>query len=176
MAASPELSATAGVKLAYTELRRLAAGYLRGQPQGRTLEPAALVNEAYIRLAAWQGVHWQSRSHFIGVAALVMRQIIWIHARRRNALKRGAGTQPISLHADAIPSPAPLDAFLLENALRRLETESRQACRIVEMRIFGGLTVTEIAALLQLSESTVKRQWVFAKTWLKHQLGGALPL
>ncbi|MBS1824775.1 MAG: RNA polymerase subunit sigma-70 [Acidobacteria bacterium] len=172
MAATPEVSADAGMKLAYSELRRLAAGYLRGQPRGRTLEPAALVNEAYIRLAAWDGVHWQSRSHFIGVAAMVMRQVIWIHARRRNALKRGAGAQAISLHADAIPAGSPLDAFLFENALQRLEAESASACRIVEMRVFGGLTISEIATVLGSSESTVKRQWLFAKTWLKRQLDG----
>ncbi|MBI4908210.1 MAG: RNA polymerase subunit sigma-70 [Acidobacteria bacterium] len=171
MSASTELSATAGVKLAYSELRRLAAAYLRGEQRGRTLEPAALVHEAYIRLACWDGVYWKSRSHFVGVAAMVMRQVIWSHARRRNASKRRADGQRVTLHS-GIAGGIGVDAFYLEDALRRLEVESTQACRVVEMRVFGGLTIAEIASLLDLSESTVKRQWVFAKTWLRQQLEG----
>jgi len=173
MPGSTELSANAGVKLAYSELRRLAAGYLRNGQHGSTLEPAAIVNEAYLRLAAWEGVHWKSRSHFVGVAAMVMRQVVWAHARRHNALKRGAGAQRVTLHSEVAGNDGIVDALLLEDALRRLEQESKQACRIVEMRVFGGLTVAEIGGVLGLSESTVKRQWVFAKTWLKRDVEGA---
>ena len=165
-----ELTASAGVRLAYSELRRLAAGYLRGTMPGASLEPAVLINEAYIRLAQWQGVHWKDRAHFVGVAAMVMRQVVWGHARRRNAAKRGAGGQRITLHNEIASQSAGVDAYELEQALRRLESESGDACRIVEMRIFGGMTVPEIAAELDLSESTVKRQWVFAKTWLRRRL------
>lgn len=172
MSAPTDLSVSAGVKLAYSELRRLAAGYLRRGERGHTLEPAAIVHEAYLRLAAWEGVHWKSRSHFVGVAAMVMRQVVWAHARRHNALKRGAGAQRVTLHSDAPAKNGIVDALLLEDALRRLESESKQACHIVEMRVFGGLTVAEIGTVLGLSESTVKRQWVFAKTWLKRHVEG----
>lgn len=171
MRSAAEFPASAGVDLAYGELRRLAEAYLRGANGRITLEPAAVVHEAYLRLAGWEGVHWKSRSHFIGVAALLMRQVVWMHARRRNALKRGGGAHRVTLHSQvADPMGTPVDALLLEEALRRLEAESPDACRVVEMRVFGGLTITEIAAVTSQSESTVKRRWMLAKTWLKRYL------
>ncbi len=176
MSAPTEFSAATGIDLAYGELRRLAAAYLRGENQGRTLEPAVLVNEAYIRMTAWEGVHWRSRSHFIGVAAMIMRQVVWTYARRRNALKRGAGGQRVTLTCElAGGNGGTIDALLMEEALRRLELESQEACRVVEMRVFGGLTVPEIATAMNQSESTVKRHWVLAKTWLKRYFEATQP-
>jgi RNA polymerase sigma factor (TIGR02999 family) len=170
------ISAPEAMQLAYHELHRLAHVYLRGQNSARTLEPAALVHEAYLRLANWEGVHWKSRSHFAGVASGVMRQVLCAQARRRSALKRGTDTQRVTLHSGIGGSGSSvIDAIVLEDAMRRLEERDAQACRIVEMRVFGGLTVEEIAALLEVSESTVKRSWTFAKTWLRKQLASRAP-
>jgi len=157
------------------ELRRLAAGYLRHERAGRTLQPTAVVNEAYIRLLPQRGVSWENRAHFFGIAAKMMRRVLVDHARRRRAIKRDAGpAEPVSV--SGVPSPAreadPVDVLALHTALSELgEIDPRQA-EIVEMRFFAGLTVEEIAEVLEISPATVKREWATAKLWLRRQMQG----
>jgi RNA polymerase sigma factor (TIGR02999 family) len=157
------------------ELRRLAAGYLRHERPGRTLQPTAVVNEAYIRLLPQRGVSWQNRAHFFGIAAKMMRRVLVDHARRRRAIKRDAGpADPVSI--SGVPSPAreadPVDVLALHTALSALaELDARQS-DIVEMRFFAGLTVEEIAEVLEISPATVKREWATAKMWLRRQMQG----
>jgi RNA polymerase sigma factor (TIGR02999 family) len=157
------------------ELRRLAAGYLRHERNGRTLQPTAVVNEAYIRLLPQRGVSWENRAHFFGIAAKMMRRVLVDHARRKRAIKRDAGpADPVSI--SGVPSPAreadPVDVLALHTALDTLgELDKRQA-EIVEMRFFAGLTVEEIAEVLDISPATVKREWATAKLWLRRQMQG----
>src|SRR6266850_5389433 len=156
------------------ELRRLAAGYMRHE-RGRTLQPTAVVNEAFIRLLPQRGVSWENRAHFFGIAAKMMRRVLVDHARRKRAIKRDAGpADPVSI--SGVPSPAreadPVDVLALHVALSTLaELDPRQA-EVVEMRFFAGLTVEEIAEVLEVSTATVKREWATAKLWLRRQMQG----
>jgi len=157
------------------ELRRLAAGYLRRERGGQTLQPTAVVNEAYIRLLPQRGVSWENRAHFFGIAAKMMRRVLVDHARRRHAAKRDAGpAEPLS--TTNVPSPTheadPVDVLALHDALSRLGDAEPRQCEIVEMKFFAGLTVEEIAEVLEISTATVKREWSTAKMWLKGQLKG----
>jgi RNA polymerase sigma factor (TIGR02999 family) len=155
----------------YDELRRRARAYLRSQRPDHTLQPTALVHEAYLRLANWQGAPWRDRAQFIGVAAVVMRQVLVMYARKRAAGKRGGGELRISISQAEPAAPAPLlDILALEQALVELEAANPHACRIVELRFFGGLSIEEAADSLAVSPATVKRTWVFAKTWLRRRL------
>jgi RNA polymerase sigma factor (TIGR02999 family) len=157
------------------ELRRLAAGYMRHERAGRTLQPTAVVNEAYMRLLPQRGVSWENRAHFFGIAAKMMRRVLVDHARRKRAVKRDAGpAEPVSI--SGVPSPAreadPVDVLALHTALSQLaELDARQA-EIVEMRFFAGLTVEEIGEILDISPATVKREWSTAKLWLRRQMQG----
>src|SRR4051812_35940036 len=157
------------------ELRRLAAGYLRRERGGQTLQPTAIVNEAYMRLLPQRGVSWENRAHFFGIAAKMMRRVLVDHARRKRAVKRDAGpAEPVSI--SGVPSPAreadPVDVLALHTALSELaELDPRQA-GIVEMRFFAGLTVEEIGEILDISPATVKREWSTAKLWLRRQMQG----
>src|SRR6266853_205492 len=156
------------------ELRRLAAGYLRHE-RGRTLQPTAVVNEAYIRLLPQRGVSWANRAHFIGIAAKMMRRVLVDHARRRRAIKRDAGPgEPVSI--SGVPSPAreadPIDVLALNTALSSLAELDKRQSEIVEMRFFAGLTVEEIGEVLEISTATVKRDWATAKMWLRRQMRG----
>jgi RNA polymerase sigma factor (TIGR02999 family) len=157
------------------ELRRLAASYMRRERGGRTLQPTAVVNEAYIRLLPQRGVSWENRAHFFGIAAKMMRRVLVDHARRRNAAKRDAGPgEPVTI--SNVPSPAreadPVDVLALHDALSKLaELDPRQS-EIVEMRFFAGLTVEEIANVMEISTATVKREWATAKLWLRRQMQG----
>ena len=156
------------------ELRRLAAGYLRHE-RGRTLQPTAVVNEAYIRLLPQRGVSWENRAHFFGIAAKMMRRVLVDHARRKHAIKRDAGpADPVSI--SGVPSPAreadPVDVLALHTALSELAELDRRQAEIVEMRFFAGLTVEEIAEVLEISPATVKRDWATAKLWLRRQMRG----
>jgi RNA polymerase sigma factor (TIGR02999 family) len=157
------------------ELRRLAAGYMRHERAGRTLQPTAVVNEAYLRLLPQRGVSWENRAHFFGIAAKMMRRVLVDHARRKRAVKRDAGpAEPVSI--SGVPSPAreadPVDVLALHTALSELaDLDSRQA-EIVEMRFFAGLTVEEIAEILDISPATVKREWSTAKLWLRRRMKG----
>jgi RNA polymerase sigma-70 factor, ECF subfamily len=157
------------------ELRRLAAGYMRRERVGKTLQPTAVVNEAYIRLLPQREVSWENRAHFFGIAAKMMRRVLVDHARRKKAIKRDAGPgEPISISGVASPAREAdqVDVLALNTALSALaELDPRQA-EIVEMRYFAGLTVEEVAEVLQIAPATVKRDWSTAKMWLRRQMRG----
>ena len=158
--------------IVYAELRRLAAGYLRSESPGHTLQPTALVHEAYLRLGG-RAPDCENRSQFFGVAAHLMRQILIDHARTRQAMKRGGHCERLSLDEELIVSPE-RDAGLvkLDEALERLAAIDPRKARVVEMRFFGGLSVEESAEGLEVSEVTVRRDWQFAKTWLLREISG----
>jgi RNA polymerase sigma-70 factor, ECF subfamily len=164
---------------AYQELRRLAAAYLRRERPGQTLQPTALVHEAYLRLAKDKPGRWQNRAHFCAIAANAMRQILVERARARGALKRGGGQPRVTLVDGAVDGigvaagndgPAPIDLLALDQALTRLaELDPRQA-RIVELRYFGGLSLEETADALDVAPATVKRDWTVARAFLAREL------
>lgn len=157
--------------LVYAELRQLAARQLRAERDGHTLQPTALVHEAYLRLVDQRHTDWQHRAHFFGVAAAVMRRILVDHARRHLAFKRGAGLQPVPLSAALeLAAPAAVSVLGLDEALDRLTGLDPGLGRIIELRAFGGLTVEEAATVLHVSTSTAKRQWRTAKAWLAREL------
>src|SRR5690348_11115487 len=144
--------------LVYDDLRRLARAYFADEKPEHTLQPTALVHEAYIRLVKWEGVSWQNRAHFFAVAADVMRKILIDHARRKNALKRAGGGQKILLdEAVSFAKEKELDLVKLEEALQALEKLDERQARIVELRFFGGLSIEETAYILKISETTVRR-------------------
>ena len=157
----------------YDQLRALARRFMRGGPPGQTLEPTALVHEAYLRLArrSPDANPWESRAHFLAVAAKAMRQVLANHARDRRAIKRGRGAQRVTLSEAVVESGAnEIDMMALHDALTELaENDSRKA-ELVEMRFFGGLTVPEIAHVLNLSTATVEREWRVAKAWIAARL------
>lgn len=158
--------------LVYAELRRIAARQLRNERVGHTLQPTALVHEAYLRLVDQRQVDWQNRAHFFGVAAQVMRRILVDHARRHTAGKRGKGVRCVSV--DDAPELAASDEvpiLALDHALDRLAKVDSELARIVELRAFGGLTIEEAAHVLKVSPSTAKRDWRTAKAWLNRELG-----
>lgn len=161
------------MELVYTELHRLAAGYMRRERPDHTLQASALVNEAYLRLVGDQKINWESRAHFYVAAARTMRRILIDHARSHAAEKRGAGAHKVSIHeATAAVDADAVQMLSLESALRRLsEMDPRQA-EIVELRFFGGLTVEETAEVLNISPKTVKRDWAVARAWLEAELQG----
>ena len=157
------------------ELRRLARNYMRNERIGHTLQPTALVNEAYLRLCGYKRMNWQSRSHFIGVAASVMRQILVDYARKRQAAKRGGG-QALAEFQDRLYylSPHQCEEYIaLDRALERLEKMNSRHAKIVELRYFGGLSVEETAEALGISPVTVKRDWALVRAWLRLQLEGS---
>ena len=159
----------------YGELRRLAASYLRHERPGQTLQPTALVHEAYLRLAGDAKAPWQNRTHFLAIAALSMRQILVEKARRRNAAKRGSGAQKVTLDEARLPLSAEargLDVLELDRALDRLAALDPHQAKVVELRYFGGLTVEEAAEALDISPATVKRHWTLARAWLRRELEG----
>jgi RNA polymerase sigma factor (TIGR02999 family) len=155
--------------LVYAELRRIASSYFRHERPGHTLQPTALVHEAYLRLAD-QRVHWESRSHFVGIAARMMRRILVDHARRRQA-KRREGGLGVTLDAPGMgDEKRTVDVLALHEALEQLAVlDSRQAA-LVELKFFGGLNIDETAALLEVSPATVKREWHHARAWLRRTL------
>jgi RNA polymerase sigma factor (TIGR02999 family) len=153
--------------LVYAELRRLAAGYMNRERQDHTLQPTALVHEAYLRLVDQQRVNWRNRAQFVGLAAVMMRRILVNHARDRVAGKRGgvATRVSLSLAGDVFRQPD-LDVISLHEALERLAALDARKGQIVELKFFGGLTAAEIAELLEISLATVERDWSFARAWL----------
>jgi RNA polymerase sigma factor (TIGR02999 family) len=155
----------------YAELRSLAKNYLNSERPEHTLQATALVNEAYVRLFGQETISWQNRAHFFSVAAQVMRNILVDHARRHQAEKRGSGERKVSLD-DAVSFFAERDInlILLDDALHKLQQLDAQQCRIVELRFFGGLMIEEIAEVLQISSTTVSRDWLKAKMWLHTQI------
>lgn len=161
------------IPLVYAELRKLAGHYMRAESASHTLQPTALVHEAYLRLAGPTRTDWESRAHFFGVAAKVMRQILVDHARSRDAAKRGGGVTPLPLDklGEGPGTPAtPVDLLDLDEALTRLALLDERQARIVELRYFTGLTVEDTAQLLDLSPRTVKREWRLARAWLYGEL------
>lgn len=157
--------------LVYDELRRLADHYLRGERPDHTLQPTALVHEAYLRLADQTSITWQNRVHFFAVAAQSMRQVLVDHARTHRAAKRGAGHKVSLDEASGASMEQNVDLLALDEALGRLAALDPQQSRIVELRYFGGLTIEETAEVMSLSPRTIRREWTMAKYWLKQQLG-----
>lgn len=161
--------------LVYKDLRHLARRYMRSETAGHTLQPTALVHEAYVRLVNQNRVNWQNRAHFYGIAARIMRRILVDHARARGAGKRGAGLQRVTLVDSKTPTvSADIEVMALDEALRRLAVFDPQQERIVELRYFGGLTIDETAEVIGISTATVKREWTIAKAWLRAQLSNQL--
>jgi RNA polymerase sigma factor (TIGR02999 family) len=154
----------------YGELKRLAASYLRSERPGHTLQPTALVHEAYLRLQGQRSVAWSNRAHFFGIAARIMRRILVDHARRRGAAKRDAAALRLTLVDDAAGDRAP-ELIALDTALTSLERLDPQQARVVELRYFGGLTVEETAEAAGISTATVKREWRTARAWLRREIG-----
>jgi RNA polymerase sigma factor (TIGR02999 family) len=157
--------------LVYAELRRLAASYLRRERSDHTLQPTALVHEAYLRMVDQTQVRWQNRAHFFGVAAQMMRRILVDHARSQHAEKRGGDAQKLSLDENIdVSGERAADLVALDEALSRLAEIDPQKSRVVELRFFGGLSVEETAEVLGVSAPTVKRHWRLAKAWLFGQV------
>jgi RNA polymerase sigma factor (TIGR02999 family) len=162
-------------ELVYVELRRIAAARLRAERDGHTLQPTALVNEAYMKLAASPGAGIQDRSHFLSVAARAMRQVLVDHARRRDAAKRGAGVAPATLTGRRLASPDQSrlesdELLALDAALDRLDAMDSRLRQVVELRFFGGLTDTEVGEVLGVTRRTVQRDWTRARAWLYGEL------
>jgi RNA polymerase sigma factor (TIGR02999 family) len=155
----------------YGELRKLASSYLRRERVGHTLQPTALVHEAYMRLVDQTQVQWQNRAHFFGVAAQMMRRILVDHARAHEAEKRGGEFQKLSLDENIdVSGERDVNLVALDDALNLLAEIDPQKSKIVELRFFGGLSVEETAEVLGVSAPTVKRQWRMAKAWLYGQV------
>jgi RNA polymerase sigma factor (TIGR02999 family) len=174
--------------LVYAELRSMAARQLRRERSSDTLQPTSLVHEAFMRLIGQKHTRWQSRAHFFGLASQLMRRILVDQARSRLAAKRGAGQEKVSLEqldltlerggesvlqAHTGGADSNLDLINIDDALGRLAVLDERQARIVELRFFGGLTVEETAQSLNISEATVKRDWVMAKAWLAREVGAA---
>jgi RNA polymerase sigma factor (TIGR02999 family) len=156
----------------YDELRRIAGRHFRRERPGNTLQPTALVNEVYLRLVDQRGVSWQSRAHFFGIAARLMRQVLVDRARSRQAAKRGGADYRLDLTdiSDVPDKSRPLDLLALDQALERLASFDPQQGRIVELKFFGGLSIEETAEVMTTSPATVKREWALAKSWLFREL------
>lgn len=157
--------------LVYEHLRHMARQYMRSETAGHTLQPTALVHEAYIRLVNQNRVNWQNRAQFLGVAAQIIRRLLVDHARGRQRLKRGGGAVKVSWSDRiTVPEPAELDVVALDDALSRLASLDPQQGRIIELRFFGGLSIDETAETLKISPATVKRDWAIARAWLYREL------
>ncbi len=158
----------------YGELRRLAAAYLRNERAGHTLQPTALVHEAYLRLMEQRKMDWKSRSHFVAIAARLMRRVLLKHAEARGAAKRGGGQAPVELDAALeLFDRKQISAAALNQTLRELETMDPRQAQIVELRFFGGLSIEETADVLGISPATVKREWAIARLWLEREMATA---
>lgn len=159
--------------LVYQELRQLAKSYMRRENSAHTLQPTALVHEAFFKLIDQKETDWQNRAHFFGVAAQLMRRILIDHARSRQAAKRGGAGPKLSfdeaIHWEAAEEGAP-DLLALDLALQRLANLDERQSKVVELRYFGGLSIEEVAEVLKTSPATVKRDWTLAKAWLQREL------
>lgn len=160
--------------LIYEELKKMAKRYMRQQNPAHTLQTTALIHEAYLRMVKQKEKHFENRAHFFGVAAQAMRHILVDYARERHTAKRGGGTRPISLEEAAlVTQERAAEVIALDDALKKLEELSQRQSRVVELRYFGGLSVEETAAVLEVSPDTVMRDWSMAKTWLNRALSPA---
>lgn len=159
------------VDLVHQELRGIARRYMRRERAGHTLESAALVNEAYLRLVDASRIDVQSRAHFFAVAAQLMRRILVDHARSRKYAKRGGAQPKLALsEADRFAQKQDIDLVALDDALKALATISEQQSRLVELRFFGGLTIEETAEVLGVSHTTVEKDWALSRAWLKREM------
>jgi len=159
------------IPIVYAEIYRLARSTLRREGRARKLQTTEVVNEAYLQLVRQRHVRWQSRAHFFGIAAQIMRRILAEQARRRKAAKRGEGVEPVSL--DAAPMLAEADSVDfadLDEALKRLTMLDARQGQLVELRFFGGLSIEETAEVMKLSPATIKREWSSARAWLRREL------
>jgi RNA polymerase sigma factor (TIGR02999 family) len=162
--------------IVYQELRRLAASYLRRERPGNTLQPTALVHEAYLRLLKDSPGRWQNRAHFCAIAAHSMRQILIEKARARDAQKRGGERHRVTLDEGLVAGgERSIDLLALDQALDRLAALDPAQARLVELRFFGGLTIEETAEAMDISPATVKRHWTVASAWLARELEGTPP-
>jgi RNA polymerase sigma factor (TIGR02999 family) len=158
------------VPLVYQELRKRAAAYLRRERRDHTLQPTALVNEAYVRLMGQQRVSWQNRAQFFGVAAQMMRRILIDHARERDAAKRPGGLKIALEEGMRTVQPVDCELLMLDDALQALARIDERQAHIVELKYFGGLSEDEIAAVLSLSRATITRDWQSARAWLYRRI------
>jgi RNA polymerase sigma factor (TIGR02999 family) len=166
-----EAAADRLMPLVHEELRRLAHQYMRREKPGHTLQTSALVNEAYVRLVDQSKIQWESRAHFFGIAARLMRQILVDQARRKNFAKRGGGAIRVSLDsANAIAQEQSANVMALDEALKTLEQTDLRKSQIVELRFFGGMSIEETAEALKISPGTVMREWTFARAWLRNEM------
>jgi RNA polymerase sigma factor (TIGR02999 family) len=157
--------------LVYDELHRLAHQYMRRELPGCTLQTSGLVNEAYLRLVDQTQIRWESRAHFFGIAARLMRQILVDEARRRRYAKRGGGAIQVNLdEATIVAQEQSTNVLALDDALKALEQIDSRQSRIVELRFFGGLSIEETAEVLKVSPGTVMRDWTFARAWLRNEM------
>ncbi|MBX3395734.1 MAG: sigma-70 family RNA polymerase sigma factor [Phycisphaerae bacterium] len=164
-------ASSALLPVVYQELRALAGKYLRGQRRDHTLQPTALVHEAYLKLIDQTQAKWNDRAHFFAVAATAMRQILVNHAVARAALKRGGGRAKIALDENVAAGDQPeFDPIALDEALKKLAEFDERKSKVVELRFFSGLTVDEVAEVLNISRSTVEGDWRMARAWLSREL------
>jgi len=163
------------IPLVYAELHRMAERYLRRERRGHTLQPSAIVNEAYLRLVGGQPPDWKNRAHFFAVAAQSMRRILVEHARRRDAKKRGGKGERYLLDTVVMTEPRAVDLIDVDDALVKLAALDAEQGRVVELRFFGGLTEEETAEALEVSLSTVQRKWLLARAFLHRELSGSSP-
>src|ERR1035438_1351877 len=155
----------------YAEMRRLAGGYMRGEHAGHTLQPTALVHEAYLRLVGQRQVDWRNRAQVLGLAARMMRRVLLDHADRRNAAKRSDVQTAVTLSlAGAVAGPNLVDLIDLDRALEELSRLDERLVALIELRFFGGLTIEEAAAVLEISTATTEREWATARMWLRRGL------
>jgi RNA polymerase sigma-70 factor (ECF subfamily) len=155
----------------YAELRALAARYMRGERQSHTLQPTALVNEAYLKLLGQTRVDWRGRAHFLGIAAQAMRQILVDHARRRGAAKRGGDRHRIALDDNlVIESNRDVDLLALDDALTKLAKLDPRQAQMIELRFFAGLSVAEAAKVMGMSKRSAEREWTMVRAWLRREL------
>jgi len=160
----------------YGELRSIAARYLSRERAGHTLQPTALVNEAYLKLIQQNRIEWQGRSHFFAISSQLMRRILVDHARSKLRVKRGDGARRVELNEDLMISPQnSADVLRLEDALVALEQLDPTQAKIVEMRFFGGLTVDEVATVLGVSKRKVEAEWTMIRAWLRRELSADSP-
>jgi RNA polymerase sigma-70 factor (ECF subfamily) len=161
------------IPLVEAELRRVARAYMARERREHTLQPTALVNEAFLRLTDAQRIRWQDRAHFLGIAARLMRRVLVDHARARGSRKRGGAVAKVSLEDALVVAPEPaVDVLALDRAVEALAAVDARKGRVIELRFFAGLSVEETAEVLHVSTDTVKRDWRMAKLWLLHELEG----
>lgn len=165
------------VPLVYNELRKIARRCLSGQRSGHTLQPTALVHEAYLRLVRYDSIDWRDRAHFFALAAQIMRQILVDHARKQTAAKRGGNAVTVVVNeSSAVAKQTSLDLLALDDALKELASLDPRQSQIVELRFFGGLSIEETAQAVNISPATIKREWATARLWLLNEMNDGAEL